>query len=97
MINHPQEPRRTRADAEHGLQLPCGSSELVFPWGLSPKSLVAFEGKIQSLASLIKDKKLQSVYLHGDIKLAIKIMETYKKYLYIYIHRKLWKMTADRL
>ena len=44
--------------------------------GVNPKSLVAFEGKVQSIASLIKDKKLQSVYLHGDIKLAVKIMET---------------------
>jgi len=44
--------------------LASAGNELVFPWEINPKSLVSFEGKIQSLASLIKDKKLQSVYLH---------------------------------
>eukprot|EP00435_Cladocopium_sp_Y103_P061140 s2541_g22.t1 len=36
----------------------------VFPWEVSPKSMACTDGKIQSLASLIKDRKLQSVYLH---------------------------------
>ena len=42
----------------------AGSDELVYPWEMTCKSWVAFEGKMQSLSSLIKDKKLQSVYLH---------------------------------
>eukprot|EP00435_Cladocopium_sp_Y103_P067700 s418_g30.t1 len=39
------------------------SGQTIFPWTVSVKSMVCVEGKIQSLASLIKDRKLQSVYL----------------------------------